>query len=527
MMKIAFPKSRFTSAVYPNLDPAAEGMAIPERYGALVNLRPVCIDLTTGRWKLNNRPILAITEVREAGVVLVAGTEYTAGAPELLLGEFVVGITPTLAGGTTYYFVLESDYAEDNTNYLGFGQQTDGTLYPDGVCYFIDGAGTWTPTTCDIQFRIWAKNVIDGAEFVLVDNWIWGPGWNYQAYLRKAVAGTERRLAQSFLTPAGGPWFLSRIQVEAAETGATAARITKASLLSAMNPPGEVQVGAKSYRMENYTGVADIACFPQRAAAADLSVDIEGIKTGGGALMTQLADIVTDIYVSVLGGTLSKLNAADLVDIAAARTEVLAVNLEAETDFEALIKTFEAGQLWKFIPQIDGTFGLKFADAAIVSGTPEFYDPHYRNFKMTRSWASIYQRVKIKYAKDGGDDQWLAAEESSVVALSFYKNQNLLEVETYLTDPLDAVALAQDYLGTNAAPGRKQHLQTPTIFAEFDLDAGNGWSLLPMDKVILHRTRGMSATGSLSGEVFRVLSVSKKPSDGSVHVKAILDSQTY
>jgi hypothetical protein len=59
------------------------------------------------------------------------------------------------------------------------------------------------------------------------------------------------------------------------------------------------------------------------------------------------------------------------------------------------------------------------------------------------------------------------------------------------------------------------------------LDAGNGWSLIPMDKVILNRTRGMSATGSLSSTLFRVLSVSKKAGDGSVHVKAILDSQTY
>jgi hypothetical protein len=521
MMKSTIPNTRFTAAVYPNLDPAAEGMVIPAPYGVIRNIRPICIDLTTGKWKLADRAIHAITEVREAGIVLVAGVEYTT---DLALAEFTIGTTTVLLGNTTYFFVLESDYAEDDTNYIGFAQQTDGSLYPDGTCYFISAAGAWSDQSTDIQFRIYGKDTIDGPESVLVDNWVWGPGWNAQAYLRKDAGGAQRRLAQSFLTPAGGPWYLSRVQVEGHEVGTVdPARTTKMAILSDDSP--ETQSGAKSYRMENY-GPTDNAYFPQRAAAADLTVDIEGIEIGGVAL-DQLADIYQDVYVNILGGTLAKLNAADLVDIAGARTEVLAINLASEIDMEAFNKTLEAGQLWKFIPQLDGTFGFKYAATGTPAGTPTYYDPHFRNFKMFRSWESICQRVKIKYAKDGGDDQWLVAEEASFIALYFYQCQALLEVETYLTDAADATALAKDYLGTAAGAGRRQYLHSPAIMAEFDLDAGNGWSLIPMDKVILNRTRGMSATGSLSSTLFRVLSVSKKAGDGSVHVKAILDSQTY
>ena len=119
------------------------------------------------------------------------------------------------------------------------------------------------------------------------------------------------------------------------------------------------------------------------------------------------------------------------------------------------------------------------------------------------------------------------ADEESTIAYFFYQSQRLLEIETYLTVAGDAVALAQDYLGTDAVPGRRQYLQTPTIYVEFDLAAGYGWELFPMDKVKITRTRAMSASGALAGVLFRVLTVTKRAADGTVGVKAILDSLTY
>ena len=111
---------------------------------------------------------------------------------------------------TTYYFVLESDYAINGTDYLGFGQQTNPDLYPDGTLFYINGAGVWADQSRDIQFRVYVKDTLEGGEYILVDNWVWGPGWNYKAFLRKEAADT--RIAQSFKTPAkGGPWYLSQL----------------------------------------------------------------------------------------------------------------------------------------------------------------------------------------------------------------------------------------------------------------------------------------------------------------------------
>lgn len=520
MLKVTIPKYRFNSADDPGLDPNAEGLVVPERYGTITNIKPVCVDVATGRWRLCRRAIKSIDAIREAGKTLDPAAEYTTDLPN---AEFTVGASVQLAGGTNYFFTLESGIAIDGVNYIGYGQQTDGSQYPDGTCYEIDAANNWVDQGTDLQFRVFVKDALDATEYLLVDNMPWGAGWNWNAFLRKTAANTK--LGQSFLTPAGGPWYLSRIQLEAAAFGTLdPARITRCTTLT---NPGKVQIASKSYRLESYSGVADMAYFPQRGAVSDLQVDIRGIMNADTSLMTNLADIFADVYVEILDGTLAALDPAELAALKAARLEVLALDLSSEMDFEVLVGNLEAGQLWKMIPNNDGTFGFKFAASGEPAGTPHYYDVHVKNFKMRRARSSVYQRVKVKYGLETGTDQSLIAEAESAIAYFFYQSQRLLEVETCLTDVADATALATDYLGTTVAAGRRQHLQTPPVFAEFDLSAGNGWELFPMWKVKLTLARAMSATGSLNGVLFRVLEVGKNPGSGDVHVVSILDSLTY
>jgi hypothetical protein len=524
MAAIQIPRFRYSLATYPNMDPSAEGQVIREPYGTLLNITPVCINLLTGKWKIARREIHAITAIREAGQTLVSGTEYT---PDLANAEFTIGITPVLQPSTVYYFVLESDYAIDGSNYLGFAWNTDGGVYPGGTCYFINAAGAWSNQSKDLQFRVYVKTALDSTEYKLIDSFVAGSAWNYQAYLRKSVGGAETRLAQSFTTPAGGPWFLSRIEVYAMATGTPAAsRITKAAILSAYSP-AEVQLGVKSYRMENYTGTADKAYFAQRGAAVDLAVDIEGIEDGGGALMTNSADILQDMQVNILGGSASALNSVDLAALKIARPEVVALNLDTETDDETVRNKLECGQLFKYIPLLDGTIGLKYAATGEPAGTPHYRDEHFASFKMRRKWSSIYERVKVKYAQDGGSGEFLVQEAEALSAKYLYRNLKTLEVETFLTNAADALLLAQDYLGTSAAAGRRQYLKQPAVEVEFELRAGYGWEIIPSMKVKLTRARAMSATGALAGVLFYVLDVQKDSRNNSVTVTAILDEMTY
>ena len=522
MLRKIIPATRYWTDDYANLDESAEGLPIPELYGDLTGVAPVCIDTELGKWKFSRRANKTFKALREGGVTLAPTTEYTVNADN---NEITIGSTPILQANTTYYFVLESDYAINGTDYLGFGQQTNPDLYLDGTLYYINGAGAWSAQSRDIQFRVYVKDSLEGGKYILVDNWVWGPGWNYKAFLRKEAANT--RIAQSFKTPAkGGPWYLSQILVEASLVGAPAStRTTRMTLLSSNSP--ETTVGSPSYRLENYPGNANHAYFPQRGPATDLRADIEGRPDGDGNLMTNVADILEDIYVDVLGGSEAGLNAADLAALKAARTEALAVNLDIDREFGEQLRKFERGQLFKLIPGVDGTFRLKYAEAGEPAGTPHYRDHHFHAFSMRRDWSSIYAKVKVKYAEDPALQEWLVAEAESSIATLFYRNQRTLEIETNLTTYADALQLAEDYLGTDPASSRKQHLQKPKITVTFTLAGGLGWNLQPADKVKISRERAMSSTGSLVGVLFIVQKVVKKPLPGTVEVTAVLDSQAY
>jgi len=519
-MDLPIPRYRYSKVVYPNLDPGAEGQVIPERYGTLTDIVPVCVDLNAGTWKMNRRKLHAITAVREAGNLLSPVSDYQT---DLSKAEITIGVTPVLLANTTYYFVLESDYTIDGVNYLGYGQQTDGSKYTGGTLYYINGAGTWTDQAKDLYFRIWAKASLEAKAFILVDNWAWVAGWNYKALLRASAANT--RIAQSFKTPAsGGPWYLSKIQVEAKAVGSpSASRTTRASVLSAYSP-SEIQVGIKSAGMEGY-GVANVGYFAQRGAATDLTVDLKGIETPGGSVMNNVADILADLLANVADGDAGVLDAADLSALRTARPEVLAVNLDTETDFDAVISTLEAGQLWRYLPGADGKIHLRCAAAGEPAGTPHYRDENFLRFEMHREWSAIFERVQVRYGREGetGEPKVVGAE--APMARYFYRNARLLEIDTYLTAEADALALAQDYLGINETVGRNrnQHLSRPTIAASFVLAGGLGWELEPAMKVKITRSRAMTSTGKLDAVLFWVRAVQKDKSSGEVTVDAILD----
>jgi hypothetical protein len=146
---------------------------------------------------------------------------------------------------------------------------------------------------------------------------------------------------------------------------------------------------------------------------------------------------------------------------------------------------------------------------------------------MRRVWGSVYQTVKIKYDQDGGSQTFKIAEASSDIARYFYRSTNTLEVETYLTLEADALQAAMDYLALDPTSSRKQYLDRPLVFADFELVKGIGWDLIPTQKIKLTRSRAMSATGILVGVLFRVMAKTEHPSTGTVSVTALLDSLTY
>jgi hypothetical protein len=244
-------------------------------------------------------------------------------------------------------------------------------------------------------------------------------------------------------------------------------------------------------------------------------------------LMTNVADIIQDIYVNLLGGLAADLNAVDFAALEAARTEVLAIWLDSETSFQEIIEKLEAGQLFKFLQNIAGEYTVQYAQAGEPVGTPHYMDEDFVSFEAHRNLMSVYYKCKIKYDEDPTEQEYKVEEQTSEIARFFYRSKRTLEVETYLTAQADAIQLAEDYLGIDMGSSRKQHLQYPQQTIKFELQVGLGFDLIPTQKVKITRTRGDYTAGTYNAVLFKILEIEKNYSTQTVVITAVLDSLTY
>lgn len=526
MLKVLIPRYKFWKSApagetsYPNLEDGAEGKPIPEAYGILKNITPICVDTVNGVYKPARREIKAIDEIRDSNTVLVTGDDYS---EDLVDGEFTLLTTPLLTGGATYYFILESDYAINGTDYLKFGRDNDG--HYGYYWYAIDGAGAWTEQAGEnFEFRLYGRTSLSGKDSLLIDAFNW-TGWNSGIHLRDAAANT--RVAQTFVMPAGGPYYLSKIKIynRNAAGSPAASRITKMQIVSAYSP-AEVVVGMKSNRLED--GLGNVGKWVMREGGSnEIRCDIQGYMNADDSLMENVADVLKDIYVNIMGGSAAGINAADLTALAAARTQDVARYMTEEKEFQQALDIFGAGHLFKFLPSLAGDFAVRCLVSGEPAGTPHLTSAHIKNLTMRRIWTNVFQVAKVKYYQDPSTGAWLVAEEKSAIAQYLYNRQDSIEIETALKDAADAVQLAEDYLGTDSGSSSKVNLQYPTRLAEFDVLAGYGFNLIPTMKVKVTLPRADYAGGVLSGVLFRILEVHKDTATGSSHIVATLDSLTY
>jgi hypothetical protein len=518
MLYVKLPRKKYWTSEYPNLDPNAVGRPIPIAWGEIKNAPATCIDTSLMKFKLMDnygRAIKAVDQVRIGEDVLVSGVDYDA---DLNNAEITIAKTPVLEPNTTYYFVLESDYPINGIDYLRFAQ---GYAYAHNR-YDIDGAGVWTLQSYSLFFMVIVKDSLDGQPYVLIDNinvnW---NGWNMLAHLRDTTART--RIGQKIVTPAtGGPWYLYDIKVDPRMAyggpvgNPPASRITKITVLSSYNP--DVQVGSKSYRMEDYPPAMCDGYYPQRSVEGDVKVDFKAVMNADASLMENVADILKDSYVTILGGSESALDSAALAALKAARTEKLNPWLDEEVQYREFLDKLEGGQFFKFLPTLDWKFTVLYAQAGEPSGTIHFRDEDILSFRCFRKWSSIYQKVKIRYAENPGTNEWQVREAESNVAAYCYRVQRTLETETFLSADADGQACANEY---------RDLIEAPLRVVEFETAAGKGFGLIPWQKIKVTRARAEAPGGKLEGVLFRVLEAKQNPLSGHVTITAVLDEQTY
>lgn len=519
MLNSKILKTRFWTTNYPNLDSSLEGVAIPIAWGKITGAPAFCIDTQAFKFKLietQGRGIKSIDKIVGGIETLTEGIDYET---DLINAEFTIFGTPKLQGNTTYYFVIESDYTIDGTNYLRFAQKPY-DFYSDGQLFYIDDQGNWSGQLADLFFKIYARDSIGGEEFELVNNFdVDWEGWNMEAKLRDVAAHT--RLAQSFLTPAGGPFYLSRIILAVGiEGNPSSSRTTRMSILSSYQP--ETQVGAKSYRLENQQpswGDAPFA-FPQRAEVNNLSVDFQSYEEND-QLIENVADIIKDCYINVMGGSEAGLDLDSLNDLKTARPEALSIYIKDEITFREFIDKLEIGQRFKFLAGLNQKFLVSYAKPSSEwpADTIHFRDEDFieGSFKCRKLWKAVYHKIKLKYSEDPISNEWLIKEIIENLTKYAYRNEKTLTVETYFSNSTDAQSYAETY-GSS--------LCQPPLIIEFESMAAKGFNLIPWQGIYVTRQRALSIEGKFEKKAFRILSIQKNPLSGIISITAIENEPT-
>lgn len=502
------PRDKYWTSNFPNLRASAEGQPIPELYGVKENISPVCVDTTIMKYQIANRTLHSIDAVQCDGHNLTSGTDYTT---DLTNAQFTIYGMPKLDATTTYYMVLEGDFTVSAINYVKVSGDS-GAGYSNGQLFYIDGGDSWTGQSADLVFKIYGKQYLEADEELMVEHAFSNEDATYN--LRDGASRTK--LGQSFLTGAND-FYATRIVIKLGKTGSPTGNFR----LQIHTDQSGTVLGGKSKPLAVASLGTSQKSFPQKwwefTEDSEVLVTAQGVENPDTSLMENVADILEDVIVNVLDKDSSILDSTSFSALQSARTEDICAYLNTEISFNTFLGRLEAGSLFKFVPNLDGTFEVPYYQSGEPAGTPSLYDEDYISFRSWRDKDSVRRVAQICYNENPTTQIYEKIEKSSDIAKYIYDNDKTLIVETYLKDTADANTLGTTYIGLIEYPQRKIIFEVP----------GYGINLIPTQKVKITKTRADNTGGTFSAELFRILSLAKKLSTGTVKVTAILDSQSY
>lgn len=506
MFDILVPKNHFLAANYPDMEDYILGLPIPIGWGNIHDIVPFCVDTDDLVFKIQDQHIQDITEIRSRGIPLSAGS-YT---PDLAVAEFTLSGTPFIVEGYVYYFAISGDNPINGTDYLTLITNTQNA---GQQAYSINGADLWSAIAGrQLFFVIYGKERLDLDEKVILVSW--GVPFGTVA-LRDAAART--RIGCSFTAPTavrGSGYFVTNIRLYflAPATGTPTGNIF-VTLFRGINP--DVQQGIQGDAIAISDPSVNIynLTFPQEGLGSDLSCDVESPYP----MLTNGADILDDLFTSILGKDPAILDAALLAQLRTKRNQELKIFIDREMNVGDFIGKMEASLLWKFLPLQDGTYGTIVFEPGTPAGTRHFRDEDFLSFRMERDLSVVRNIVRVKFDENPATQEFKIEEARSDMARLFYSNEESIEIETWLKDDPDALDLANAY---------SYFCQEPQVKVIFEVHA-TGLDLLPgRDKVLLTRSRAAWTGGSLSGKLFRIMRIIKRPITNTAEITAIPDERS-
>lgn len=288
----------------------------------------------------------------------------------------------------------------------------------------------------------------------------------------------------------------------------------------------EMNVGAANdYTVDLNTGILTLIEDP---GDANITIHARGIKcqydftasdpsTPTGVYSTNVADILYFILHELCQIPTARLDAATFADLQTQRTQQHGWYLESATQTMDLVRILQA-TIFHLVPQLDGSYIVRYYDRDTPPETLRFYDPDYTAFKLLEDTKMSFHEVVLKYDKKPSVDEWKTISKQTDEIEYLHGQKQTLNITTALTDDTEADGIVDFYLALVANPGDKIKTGLPPQAAD----------LIPTDKLIVSRSIVNDEGDEVEifdEEPFVLLQINKSIASARSQIVALRDTQ--
>lgn len=258
---------------------------------------------------------------------------------------------------------------------------------------------------------------------------------------------------------------------------------------------------------------------------AEITCDAKGIKdefdfsTGlkTGDYSENVADHLFFIFTVLNEIPIAKMDLASFLELQTARTQKVALLLDADTPTMEVNRLFQQSTIYHFLPLLNGNFAARYYRRTVPVGTKELQYYNFADFNIFDQAENVHYQIIIKYDKDPTTGIFKTVSIVDDDVKWKYNEKQAIEIETALRDVAEAESVRGFYSTLFNAPADKFEADISLEFKD----------VLPTDKLIVSRSvqSDIGEISILNEEIYAILETHKDLTANKMHVVGQLDSQ--
>lgn len=266
--------------------------------------------------------------------------------------------------------------------------------------------------------------------------------------------------------------------------------------------------------------VADNPVFEDADADNFLRTDAKGFEDDAQGTFTGIPESLINIGADVLRVILIKYmkKAANIIDedsFTEARTlapEEVSIYLNKPTSTKDIFDRLEFSNGANIIVDADGIVSYRVDVTAVGTNVPIVDDNDIEVFEGGFDISDVYQTIRILYDKDPSQGNFQAVEATDPGVIIRLGRPDIREFVTFLKRIDDARERANIFLALARESPRRLVV---------NLLGGRYIRLEVGDKINLSRVSALGIDGTIQDEIFRIISIRKKPTTGKVNMELV------